>query len=50
MPTALAHIVAADLAGHRQRHEGQLTGLPGVQKLISTIVVRQIAEARPFLT
>ncbi len=49
-PDCLLHVVAVDLADYRKLYEGQLTRLPGVQKLTSTIVMKQIVEARPLPT
>jgi DNA-binding Lrp family transcriptional regulator len=49
-PDCLLRIVAADLADYRKMYEEQLTSLPGVQTLTSTIVMKQIVDARPLPT
>ncbi len=47
-PDFILHIVAADLAEYQRFYDEKLTDLPGVQRLISTIVMKNVVPERPF--
>jgi DNA-binding Lrp family transcriptional regulator len=47
-PDFLLHIVADDLPAYQRFYDEQLTGLPSVQRLISTIVMKNVVPERPF--
>lgn len=45
-PDYLLRIVTRDLAAYQQLYEGTLAGLPGVQHLTSTIVMKHVVKDR----
>ena len=47
-PDFLLHIVADDLPASQRFYDEQLTDVPGVQRLISTIVMKNVVPERPF--
>lgn len=47
-PDFLLHIVADDLPAYQRFYDEQLTDVPGVQRLISTIVMKNVVPERPF--
>jgi len=47
-PDFLLHIVADDLSAYQLFYDEQLTAVPGVQRLISTIVMKNVVPERPF--
>ena len=47
-PDFLLHIVADDLPAYQHFYDEKLTALPGVQRLISTIVMKNVVPERPF--
>lgn len=47
-PDFLLHIVAVDLPAYQRFYDEQLTDVPGVQRLISTIVMKNVVPERPF--
>jgi DNA-binding Lrp family transcriptional regulator len=49
-PDYLLRVVTADLASYHRLYEEKLAHLPGVQGLTSTIVMKQVVEARPLPT
>lgn len=49
-PDYLLRVVTADLAAYQRLYEGTLVRLPGVQRINSTIVMKQVVTARPLPT
>jgi DNA-binding Lrp family transcriptional regulator len=47
-PDYLLRVVAADLAAFQQLYDRQLTILPGVQRLTSTLVMKHVVNDRPL--
>lgn len=47
-PDYLLRVVAADLAGYRRLYDEELAVLPGVQRLSSTLVMKDVVEGRPL--
>lgn len=47
-PDYLLRIVTADLAAYQQLEDDTLAALPGVQRLNSTLVMKQVVNDRPF--
>lgn len=47
-PDYLLRVVTADLAAYQRLYEQTLARLPGVQRLNSTIVMKQVVDARPL--
>ena len=45
-PDYLLHVVTKDLAAFQQLYDDKLSALPGVQRLTSTIVMKDIVRAR----
>ena len=45
-PDYLLRVVAADLDAYRRIYDGQLAALPGVQRLTSTLVMKDVVPAR----
>ncbi len=45
-PDYLLHLVAADLAAYRRIHDEHLGALPGVQRLTSTLVMKEVVPDR----
>jgi hypothetical protein len=44
----LVRVATADLAAYQVLRDEQLATLPGVHRLSSTIVMKQVVEERPF--
>ena len=49
-PDYLVRVVTADLAAYQQLEDDALAALPGVQRLNSTLVMKQIVNDRPLPT
>lgn len=49
-PDYLLRIVTADLPAYQRMYDEQLTTLPGVQRLSSTIVMKHVVHNRPLPT
>lgn len=47
-PDCLLRVVTADLASYQRLYAEKLARLPGVQKVTSTIVMKQVVEGRPL--
>jgi DNA-binding Lrp family transcriptional regulator len=47
-PDYLLRIVTADLAAYQQLEDDTLAALPGVQRLNSTLVMKQVVNDRPL--
>ncbi|MBV9795379.1 MAG: Lrp/AsnC family transcriptional regulator [Actinobacteria bacterium] len=47
-PDYLLRIVTADLAAYQRLQDEQLTSLPGVQRMTSTLVMKRIVQDRPL--
>ena len=47
-PDYLLRIVTADLAAYQQLEDDQLAVLPGIQRLTSTLVMKQVVTDRPL--
>jgi|TARA_R110002012_G_scaffold249981_6_gene427622 DNA-binding Lrp family transcriptional regulator len=47
-PDFLLHVVADDLAAYQQLYDDKLSAIPGVQRLISTIVMKNVVPERPL--
>lgn len=47
-PDYLLRVVTADLASYQRLYETRLARLPGVRGLTSTLVMKQVVEARPL--
>jgi DNA-binding Lrp family transcriptional regulator len=47
-PDYLLRVVAADLAAYQVLRDEQLATLSGIQRLSSTIVMKQVVEERPL--
>ncbi len=47
-PDYLLRVLAADLGAYQQLYDQQLTALPGVQRLTSTLVMKHIVGDRPL--
>jgi DNA-binding Lrp family transcriptional regulator len=47
-PDYLLRVVTRDLAAFQRLYDEQLTALPGVQRLTSTLVMKSVAEGRPL--
>ncbi|MEB2528828.1 Lrp/AsnC family transcriptional regulator [Kocuria rosea] len=47
-PDYLLHVVAADLAAFQGLYDDQLATLPGVQRLSSTLVMKNVVEDKPL--
>jgi DNA-binding Lrp family transcriptional regulator len=47
-PDYLLRVVTADLAAFQQLYDQQLTILPGVQRLTSTLVMKDVVNDRPL--
>ena len=48
-PDYLVRVTTADLEGYQALRDERLATLPGVRRLTSTIVMKRIVDARPFL-
>lgn len=49
-PDYLLRVVTADLEAYQQLYDEHLAALPGVQRLSSTLVMKQVVDARPLPT
>ena len=47
-PDYLLRIVTTDLAAYQRLQDDQLTSLPGVQRMTSTLVMKRIVHDRPL--
>ncbi|NBE54084.1 Lrp/AsnC family transcriptional regulator [Streptomyces boluensis] len=47
-PDYLLRVATADLAAYRQLYDEQLAKLPGVQRLTSTLVMKNVVHDRPL--
>jgi len=47
-PDYLLHVITRDLAAFRQRYDEHLSALPGVQRLTSTLVMKDVVIDRPL--
>ncbi|MFN8062969.1 MAG: Lrp/AsnC family transcriptional regulator [Vicinamibacterales bacterium] len=47
-PDYLLHVVATDLADFQALYDAHLSALPGVQRLSSTLVMKDVVEDRPL--
>lgn len=47
-PDYLLRVVARDLAHFQQLYDEQLSGLPGVLRLTTTLVMRSVVDSRPL--
>ncbi len=47
-PDYLLRIVTADLGAYQRLEDDQLSALPGVQRLTSTLVMKQVVNDRPL--
>jgi len=47
-PDYLLHVIARDLPGFQQVYDEQLSTLPGVQRLTSTLVMKSVVENKPL--
>jgi len=49
-PDYLVRVATADLAAYQTLRDEKLGTLPGVQRIISTIVMKRIVDDRPYPT
>lgn len=49
-PDYLLRVVCKDLAGYQRLYDGQLSRLPGVQRVASTLVMKHVVRERPLPT
>lgn len=47
-PDYLLHVMTADLPAFQQLYDTELSSLPGVQKLTSTLVMKNVVHGRPL--
>jgi DNA-binding Lrp family transcriptional regulator len=47
-PDYLLRVITRDLGAFQRLYDEQLTALPGVQRLTSTLVMKSVAEGRPL--
>jgi DNA-binding Lrp family transcriptional regulator len=47
-PDYLLRVATADLAAYQQLYDQRLATLPGVQRLTSTLVMKQVVNDRPL--
>lgn len=47
-PDYLLHVVAADLPAFQRLYDEHLSALPGVQRLTSTLVMKNVVHSRPL--
>ncbi|WP_456789899.1 Lrp/AsnC family transcriptional regulator [Cellulomonas sp. P5_C5] len=47
-PDYLLRVVTRDLSDYQRLYDEQLSGLPGVQRVSSTLVMRSVVEDRPL--
>ncbi|MGH3446197.1 MAG: Lrp/AsnC family transcriptional regulator [Nocardioidaceae bacterium] len=47
-PDYLLRILTADLGAYQRLEDDQLATLPGIQRLTSTLVMKQVVDARPL--
>ena len=47
-PDYLLRVITRDLSAFQRLYDEQLTALPGVQRLTSTLVMKSVAEGRPL--
>ncbi|MGM1059847.1 Lrp/AsnC family transcriptional regulator [Saccharothrix sp. Mg75] len=46
-PDYLLRVLTADLAAYQRLEDDHLAALPGIQRLTSTLVMKQVVESRP---
>jgi DNA-binding Lrp family transcriptional regulator len=49
-PDYLLRVVTKDLAGFQRLYDDTLSGLPGVQRLTSTLIMKTVVDNRPLPT
>ncbi len=49
-PDYLLRVVASDLEGFQRLYDATLSGLPGVQRLTSTLLMKTVVDNRPLPT
>lgn len=49
-PDYLLRVLTADLAAYQRLEDDHLATLPGIQRLTSTLVMKQVVDARPLPT
>jgi DNA-binding Lrp family transcriptional regulator len=49
-PDYLLRVLTADLAAYQRLEDDQLATLPGIQRLTSTLVMKQVVDERPLPT
>lgn len=49
-PDYLLRVVTVDLAGFQRLYDETLAGLPGVQRLTSTLIMKTVVDSRPLPT
>lgn len=49
-PDYLLRVVTADLAAYQRLEDDQLARLPGIQRLTSTLVMKEVVDIRPLPT
>jgi len=47
-PDYLLRVLTADLAAYQRLEDDRLAALPGIQRLTSTLVMKQIVDDRPL--
>jgi DNA-binding Lrp family transcriptional regulator len=47
-PDYLLRVVTADLAAYQRLQDEKLSALPGVQRMTSTLVMKQVVADRPL--
>ncbi len=47
-PDYLLHVVCADLPSFQRLYDDKLSALPGVQRLTSTLVMKNVVDGRPL--
>lgn len=47
-PDFLLHVVTTDLPSFQRLYDQRLSGLPGVQRLTSTLVMKEVVRGRPL--
>lgn len=49
-PDYLLRVLTADLGAYQRLEDDELAALPGIQRLTSTLVMKQVVDARPLPT
>lgn len=50
LPLLLLRVIAPDLAAYQELYDDHRATLPGVQRLSSTLVMKQVVDSRPLPT